>query len=165
MFKRTRDIIIDGGLELLETVSNQLKAYQAKVKDQGVDRGQLDALGAEVPDPVPLTVPINRHQARRIDEMRQHLQAVSALAAQQGLETFEESEQFDFGDDGPPRSPFYYATDDEILDYGRQVLGAGFELNQAGDQFLKTTPVIKEETSSGGGVPSGDGAAPPAPAS
>lgn len=132
---RMRDIV-NGGAEVLDAISTRLKAWN--VKNEGrVNRGQQNALGQEIPDPEPLVVPLSPHRARQIDEMRQHLQAVSQLAAAQGLETFEESEVFDFGDDAGPRSPFYYATDNEIETYAREVLGAGYRLNEAGDAYLK----------------------------
>lgn len=139
--------IIEGGAELLEKAAASLKAWNLKNEGR-VERGAQDALGQEIPDPEPLAVPINPRQAARIDEMRMHLQAVSQLAASQGFETFAESEQFDFGE-ALERSPFYYATDNEIENYAREVLGAGYRLNETGDAYIKTDPPPPAPTPAG----------------
>lgn len=147
--------IVQGGAEMLEAVATRLKAWNLKNEGR-VNRGQQNPLGQEIPDPEPLVLPLNPHSARRIDEMRLHLQAVSQLAAQQGMETFEESEVFDFGEDREPRSPFFYATDNEIEQYATEVLGAGYRLNAAGDAYVQDPQLPPP-------APAPEGAVQPAP--
>jgi len=76
----------------------------------------LDARGREKPDPIPLSPPLGykkhptlREQIRdmiRSEKLRQEVEAA-------GLETFEEADDFDVGDDYDPRSPY-----EEVFDPG-----------------------------------------------
>lgn len=177
---RIRDIF-QGGAEMLEAAAHRMRTFAAKNGPQEpgemprVVRGQLDALGREVPDPTPMSVPINRRRGADVDAMRNHLQAISQLAASEGFETFEESEQFDYGDNRDLPSPYYHASDEEIWAFGKQILGAGYELNAEGDQFIKTVPAAAPppQTPAGkdpAGVPAtvpvtSGGPLPPGPAS
>lgn len=70
------------------------------------DKGQL------VPDPVPMAPPIGyRATPSMIEIVRQQVLAVSRDAAMQGMETEEEADDFDVGDDPELRSP--YEIDEE----------------------------------------------------
>lgn len=87
---------------------------------------QLTDDGQEVPDSTPMAIPAGfkrpeqlADQVRRL--VRSHLLAEAATRA--GLETFEESEDFDVGDDFDPYTP-YEMDWDPVL--GRQVAPADF---------------------------------------
>lgn len=90
----------------------------------------LDRNGHEIPDPQPLEIPAGfkipetmAEQIRRVTRM--HL---SELAREQGMETFEESEDFDIDDDSfDPASP-YEEVFDPVL--GRAITAQEFRDNQ-----------------------------------
>lgn len=69
----------------------------------------LDARGREIPDPVPMQPPIGYKATPSImDQVRDMIKSESLrLAAQQsGMETFEEADDFEVGDDYDPSSPY-----------------------------------------------------------
>lgn len=68
----------------------------------------LNARGHEIPDPIPVEVPI---QWRRPPTLQEQIKAfvrreLSMQAAEEGHETFEEADDFDVGDDFDPSSPY-----------------------------------------------------------
>lgn len=91
---------------------------------------KLDDNGHEVPDPRPLQVPAGFKRPPTLAEQVQRLVrgALSRQAAEQGFETFEESEDFDVGDEIDPSTP-YEAVFDPIL--GRDITPAEFRQNEA----------------------------------
>lgn len=66
-------------------------------------------------DPTPMAIPVKflrpSTEAQRVRALVQS--AISAMASDQGFETFEESDDFDIGDDYDPTSPYEYSLDDE----------------------------------------------------
>lgn len=95
---------------------------------------QLDEFGREVPDPNPVAVPAGFQVPETLDEQIRRLVrgAVSQQAQEQGLETFEESEDFDIDDDMfDPSSPY-----EEVFD---PVLGRGITL----DEFRRNEEVYR----------------------
>lgn len=69
----------------------------------------LDGQGRELPDPVPFAPPVKGTQGDALIEMVRRLvrSEVSQMAEAAGVETFEESEDFDVPDDHPdPRTPY-----------------------------------------------------------
>ncbi len=79
---------------------------------------RLDQRGREIPDPTPIAIPINFHKPETLDAkiMRLTRQGISDNAAQNGKETFEESNDFNIPDDGyDPVSPHETDLDDEII--------------------------------------------------
>lgn len=100
-------------------------------------RGALNNQGHELPDPTPMSIPAGFRRPDTLAEQVQRLVrgALSRQAAEQGAETFEESEDFDTGEDQDPHSPFetYF---DPIL--GRDMSLDEFRRNEAvyRQQFL-----------------------------
>lgn len=84
------------------------------------DYALLDDDGREVPDPTPLSLPAGFKRPETLAEQVQRLVrgALSRQAAEQGFETWEESEDFDVGDDDDPHTP-YEQEFDPVL--GREV--------------------------------------------
>lgn len=65
--------------------------------------------GAEVPDPTPVAIPVGIRKSESMDErIRRIVQhSASVAAASQGLETFDEADDFDIEDDPiDPETPF-----------------------------------------------------------
>ncbi len=90
----------------------------------------LNKDGHEVPDQTPLTLPSGFKRPETLAEQVQRLVRthVSREAAAAGAETFDESEDFDVGDDIDPSSP-YEAQFDPIL--GRDITAEEMRVNSA----------------------------------
>lgn len=71
-------------------------------------RPRLDEYGREILDDTPVSLPVRLKRGENIAEQVQRLvqQELSRLADAQGLETFEEANDFDVGDDYDPRSEY-----------------------------------------------------------
>lgn len=69
---------------------------------------RLDENGHEILDPNPVEVPLGMKRPESLAEQVQRLvrTSISNHAAMHGLETFEESEDFDVGDDFDPSTPY-----------------------------------------------------------
>lgn len=69
---------------------------------------RLDEFGREVPDTQPVTMPAGFRRPETLAEQVQRLvrTQLSEHAANQGAETFEESEDFDVDDEFDPTSPY-----------------------------------------------------------
>lgn len=88
--------------EVLEVEPVHLRRFHPKGKP-------LDSAGREVLDPTPLAPPIGYKKVPSIfDQMRQliHDEKIKAELHAQGVETFEEADDFDVGDDYDPTSPY-----------------------------------------------------------
>lgn len=72
------------------------------------DNPRLDPDGHEIPDGKPLTLPSGFRRPETLAEQVQRLVRthVSMEAARTGRESFEESEDFDVGDDEAPSTPY-----------------------------------------------------------
>lgn len=95
----------------------------------------LDEHGNEVPDPTPVAIPAGFKVPETLQEQIKRLirTSLSAAADEQGMETFEESEDFDIDDDMfDPSSPY-----EEVFD---PVLNRGITL----DEFNKNEAVYRE---------------------
>lgn len=87
--------------EILKPVVNKLSSY---------------VNGLEVPDPNPLEAPIGFKKPMSMnDRIRQMIRSeqLRMAADQSGMETFEEADDFDIGDDYDPHSPFEEVFDPE----------------------------------------------------
>lgn len=72
-------------------------------------KSQFNTRGHEVPDPTPVTIPVSLRRSESMDEriarIVQH--SLSTAAADQGMETFEEADDFDIPDDPiDPTTPY-----------------------------------------------------------
>lgn len=98
----------------------------------------LDENGWEIPDPTPVSLPLGFRRPERLAETIQRLvrTQLSQLAEARGMESFEESEDFDVGDDHDPASP-YETFFDPIL--GKDLSPDEFKRNEAiyKERFLK----------------------------
>lgn len=84
-------------------------------------KSELDEHGRELLDPTPLALPTGFKRPETLSEQIQRMVRthLSQAAAEQGFETFEESEDFDCGeDDIDPRTPFEMDFDPVL---GREV--------------------------------------------
>lgn len=109
--------------------------------------------GQEVPDPTPMAPPVGYVKQQSLAEQIREMVRSEKLrleVEQQGLETFEEADDFDVGDDYDPSSPYENEFDPPIS-----------ELATAGEQIL-----AEKAKSTGGSTPnpsataSGDKASP-----
>lgn len=96
------------------------KAYKQKLRERGLnDRGQL------VPDSVPMAPPIGyKRQPSMVEIIRDMVRSekLAEEARNSGHETFEESEDFDIGDDGEDlRSGFENDFDPPVSELERAV--------------------------------------------
>lgn len=95
------------------------------------DAGQpkLDKYGHEVPDPRPLSVPSGFRRPETLAEQVQRLvrTSISRQAEEQGLETFEDSEDFDIPDDPDDPTTQYEEWFDPTL--GRAITAQEFKDN------------------------------------
>lgn len=87
---------------------------------------RLDEFGREVPDPRPLQIPAGFKRPETLAETVQRLVRgqLSRQAQEQGFETFEESEDFDIGDEIDMSTP-YETFFDPVL--GKEITPADFE--------------------------------------
>lgn len=95
----------------------------------------MDEHGNEIPDPTPIAIPAGFKVPESLsDQIRRIIQtSVSEQAQEQGMETFEESEDFDIDDDMfDPSSPY-----EEVFD---PVLGRGITL----DEFKKNEAIYRQ---------------------
>lgn len=82
---------------------------------------KYDDQGREIPDPTPVAVPAGWARPPSMEELiRRHIRVeMSRQAADQGLETFEESDDFEVDEEGDPLSPY------EIPEAPPEALGGG----------------------------------------
>lgn len=77
----------------------------------------LNEKGHEVLDDTPIAVPLKIKARSQYDQIRQFIrQELSAQAQKVGVETFQEADDFDVGDDYDPRSPWELDFDQETAD-------------------------------------------------
>lgn len=116
----------------------------------------IDVDGREVLDPTPLAPPVGYQKPVHIwDQLRQQMRAMALLAAQEGAESFEESDDFDIGDDYDPTSPWELPAD--------QITVREFKMRVAADQEEAVRRSAAEETLSRKSAtpPAGDDVNPP----
>lgn len=89
---------------------------------------RLNEAGWEVPDPTPLTLPSGFRRPETLQEQVRRLvrSTVSQIAADQGVETFEDSEDFDVDDDFDPNTPYEVFFDPAL---NREVSAEEFNRN------------------------------------
>lgn len=99
---------------------------------------QLDKNGHEIPSQETSRMPLTMKRPETLTEQVQRLvrTSVSAYAANQGDETFEESEDFDIGDDFDPSTP-YETYFDPVLQ--KELTPVEFKANQSRyrEEYLK----------------------------
>lgn len=79
--------------------------------------------GEEIMDPTPIAVPLRFKQRSYYDQMREMIRREMSQAAQdRGLESFEEADDFDIGDDYDPTTPYeeQFDPDDGVSNFDRQ---------------------------------------------
>lgn len=99
------------------------------------EQAALDAFGREIPDPKPMSIPSGFKRPETLAEQVQRLvrTQISRQAAEEGYETFEDSEDFDIDDDMfDPSSPY-----EEVFD---PVLGRAITQ----DEFRRNEQVYRE---------------------
>lgn len=109
----------------------------------------LNERGHEVPDPTPMAVPIGfKPPPTMVELIRMHIRReMSAVAQNQGAETFEESEDFDVEDDPvDPHTPFEAVFDPPPPDLPSQAAAAASPAPAAGSS--SSTPPSSPEASS-----------------
>ena len=83
-------------------------------------RAILNEHGHELLDDTPVAVPVElKRPPSTLDEIRRALALVSREAAQQGLETFEEADDFDVEDEHDFESPWELSPDQLIAEWER----------------------------------------------
>jgi hypothetical protein len=77
---------------------------------------RYDERGREIPDSRPVEVPLMRRPLSLQDEIRRFVrQELSARAQDQGFESFEESDDFEVGDDSSEPSTVYEMDEEQEL--------------------------------------------------
>lgn len=75
-------------------------------------RQYFDEAGRELPSSDPVAQPVHlRPRGNTLDEIRRNLGIASQLAAQEGMETFDEADDFEVGDDFEGDHPFAERVD------------------------------------------------------
>lgn len=94
------------------------------------ERPRQDANGWELLDPTPVAIPTGFKVPETMEQRVQRLTrtSMSALAAEQGYETFEESEDFNIGDDIDPSTPYETFFDPQL---GIEITPEEFKLHEA----------------------------------
>jgi len=112
----------------------------------------LNEKGHEVLDDTPVAIPVRlTRPPMPFDEVRQALSMISRQAASQGMETLEEANDFNIGDDYDPKSDHEFSEFEE-----QQIL----QTIAKGDPRLQRPPVAAGSPLQGvSGDPKGDGAA------
>lgn len=110
----------------------------------------LNERGHEILDDTPVAIPMRfTRPPTQLDEMRRLLRLASQEASDHGMETFEEADDFDIGDDYDPQSPWELSVDQEL-----------------GNPFLKAEESPPANPATGAaGAPSDSGGNPPSGAS
>ena len=78
-------------------------------EDRKRARDVLTETGAEVPDPTPMAPPVGyKRQPSMVEYIRDMVRSerLRAEVEAQGMESFEEADDFDVGDDYDPKSPY-----------------------------------------------------------
>lgn len=118
--------------------------------------GRLDDFGREIPDGRPMAPPIGYKRTPSLSEQIRDMVQSERLAqelASTGAETFEESEDFDVGDDVDPHSPWeQYFEPTELAE-----LQANYEAARAANQPPPPEPGPKapEPPAAAGAAPQG----------
>lgn len=78
----------------------------------------LDEHGREVPDPMPVAIPVQFQVPESLEDRIKRIihSQLSVEADAAGFETFEEADDFDVGDDYDPRSPHELDLDQEMAE-------------------------------------------------
>lgn len=138
-----------------------------KIKKEIVQRvrqwvAKYDEEGREIMDSTPVAIPVGFRKPETIEE--KILRLVKASQLQQtldanGVETFEEAEDFDVGDDVDPQTPYEMVFDPGL---GREVTRAEKKFMDEGrrqfdpKKYLKEeVPVKRSPSQNGGEQPSG----------
>lgn len=82
----------------------------------------LDAWGREMPDPTPVAPPVGYNRQPSLAEQIRAMvrsEQVRQAAEAAGLETFEEADDFDVGDDYDPASPYEEVFEPPVDPYDR----------------------------------------------
>lgn len=149
--------------KIAENVREAIKSHPKKLP--------LNEQGQLVPDPVPMAPPIGyRPQPDMMDMIRQQVRLASMEAERAGLETEDEADDFDVGDDPEIKSPYELDAESEVP---IKVLRARAEAAQldymeakrdAGLRMQNDTSLPKERSDGSGGGARG-GSQEPAPPS
>lgn len=118
---------------------------------------RLDESGREIVSPLPMEPPVGfKRQPSMVDIIREQIRSArfAEEAAREGMESFEEADDFDIGDDYEPNSPWENDFDPPIS-----------ELTKAGKAALKAreaaAPPPPKQTNNPPEAPSSAGGTPP----
>lgn len=113
---------------------------------------RLTPTGAEIPDPVPIAPPLGyKKQPSIFEHMRQLIQneRIRQDLISQGVETFEESDDFDVDDDYDPTSPW----ENEFEPPLQPLLEAAREIQDAPKKGSKRSSAAADDESPEGAEP------------
>lgn len=136
----------------------QIDLEEVIARQPSAQEQYLDARGRELPDPTPIAPPIGyRRQPSLAEQIRQMVRS-EKLAQEldaRGVETFEEADDFDVGDDYDPQSPYeatFEPTPIPELRRRQAEAEAADQADDAGDpaQAPGATPSPKKGVSDGG---------------
>lgn len=108
---------------------------------------KLDELGREVLDPTPVAIPVGFQKPESLAETIRRLvrtEEFRRAVERQGMETFEEADDFEVGEDYDPSSPYETQFDPGL---NREVTNAEAELlNAARKEFDRRLPPRQPKT-------------------
>ncbi|QXP44166.1 MAG: hypothetical protein [Arizlama microvirus] len=109
----------------------------------------LNEKGHEVLDPTPIARPVRfNRQGSTLDEIRQAIGILNREAAERGVETFEESDDFDVGEDMDPLTKWEIAADAAYLTPAQLMEAVGVQ-----QPFLTNPPPDKQGVAPANPVP------------
>lgn len=118
---------------------------------------QLDIYGREIGDPTPVAPPVGyKKQPTMVEHIRNMIRSerLAMETAAAGAETFEESEDFDIGDDFDPRTPYendfdpsYQEIVSSVEESRQQVTPPAPQMVPASQEPVASTPAAPAENS------------------
>lgn len=118
----------------------------------------LDEKGSEIPDPTPLELPLNWTRPPSINDIVRQMvrNEISEAARSVGVETFEEADDFDVGDDYDPKSPWEMNYDQESAKISTEGSGDSSgrpdtrKSSEEGEEERRQQEYLKEKSSGRG---------------
>lgn len=117
-------------MSVVDAIRRKYKTFLPKPRevvdpDTGEVISSLSPTGGEILDPTPIAPPVGFSQQPSMAEYIRDLirsEKLAQEAAEAGMETFEESEDFDIDDDFDPTTPYEAEFDPEFQDAKQQLI-------------------------------------------
>lgn len=130
-----------------ENPHTPIPTTEAHARDHNARYRRLDEYGREIVSPLPLEPPLGYKKTESMSQLVHrmvHDEMIRRELASQGIETFEESDDFDVGDDYEPNSPWENEFDppiSELTKAGKQELDKKQQASNQPPHSAPTAPV------------------------